>query len=81
MDNTDKQIKANADKQIKVGGFVEFLKAKKARDGKLNNLGEWPDTPQTKPYEHPTPRKPRPTETSRRRIHTDGKGMRARAHA
>ncbi len=41
MDNTDKQIKANADKQIKVGGFVEFLKAKKARDGKLNKLGEW----------------------------------------
>ncbi len=29
------------EKPLKGGGFVEFLKEKKARDGKLNKLGEW----------------------------------------
>ncbi len=37
----DKQEKINKRKTIKGGGFTDFLKAKKARDGKLNKLGEW----------------------------------------
>lgn len=41
METKKKTKERECDKPMKGGGFVEFLKEKKARDGKLNKLGEW----------------------------------------
>lgn len=41
MGTKKRQKASESDKPMKGGGFVEFLKEKKARDGKLNKLGEW----------------------------------------
>lgn len=39
---TKKRTKGKADeRQRRSGGFTEFLKEKKTKDGKLNKLGEW----------------------------------------
>lgn len=41
MVTKNKKKEREEEKPMKGGGFVEFLREKKARDGKLNKLGEW----------------------------------------
>lgn len=36
-----KKLTEDDRKLLEGGGFTEFLKAKKARDGRLNAIGEW----------------------------------------
>ena len=38
---TKKKESPSKDKKSKNGDLIEFLREKKARDGKLNKLGEW----------------------------------------
>ena len=41
MKKTEGKTNAIKAELAKGGGFTEFLEAKKARDGRLNKLGEW----------------------------------------
>lgn len=41
METKGKAKERSDEKPLVNSGFIEFLKEKKARDGRLNKLGEW----------------------------------------
>lgn len=41
METKGKAKERSDEKPLVNSGFIEFLKKKKARDGRLNKLGEW----------------------------------------